>query len=326
MKEELDTITAKENICRKIEKYAQWKPISIPGSIPQGDMPGDKIIIDATHITRADTIFPELMKQLQQVLEKSIRQKAVIAVCGGSGVGKSEIASLLSYYFNEIGMGSYTLSGDNYPHRIPKYNDAERLRIFRSGAIRGLIDAGEYSPERFRLIQGWQSAGEEDANPKHVTDYPWFEAYLRSGRAALDRYLGTADEIGFEEVSSIVAEFKQGAGEIWLRRMGREETELWYEKVDFSRIQILIIEWTHGNSDHIRGVDIPILLHSTPQETLAHRRARNRDGRTDSAFTTMVLEIEQSKLIKQAHKAKLIVSKTGELLSYEAFRKQMEEG
>jgi alpha-galactosidase len=66
-------------------------------------------------------------------------------------------------------------------------------------------------------------------------------------------------------------------------------------------------------------------LNSTPQETLAHRRARNRDGATDSPFTTLVLELEQAMLESQAHKAKLIVSKSGELLSFEAYRKLMDE-
>ena len=36
-------------------------------------------------------------------------------------------------------MKAYTLSGDNYPHRIPKYNDAERLHVFRESAIRGMV-------------------------------------------------------------------------------------------------------------------------------------------------------------------------------------------
>jgi hypothetical protein len=105
-----------------------------------------------------------------------------------------------------------------------------------------------------------------------------------------------------------------------LKRMGREETELWYDDVDFSNINVLIIEWTHGNSDGYQGVDIPILLNSTPQETLEHRRSRNRDGKTDSPFTTMVLEIEQELLVSQAAKAKLIISKSGELLSYDEYR------
>ena len=85
----------------------------------------------------------------------------------------------------------------------------------------------------------------------------------------------------------------------------------------------MIIEWTHGNSDHYAGVDIPILLNSTPAETLAHRRARNRDGATDSPFTTLVLQLEQRLLESQAHKAKLILSKSGELLTYAQYRSLM---
>ena len=105
--------------------------------------------------------------------------------------------------------------------------------------------------------------------------------------------------------------------------MGRTDTELWYEEVDMSAKDVLLVEWTHGNNDLLNGIDIPILLNSTPEETLAHRRARNRDGKTDSAFTTMVLEIEQNLLKSQAHKAKIIVAKSGELLSYEAFEELM---
>lgn len=86
---------------------------------------------------------------------------------------------------------------------------------------------------------------------------------------------------------------------------------------------VLIIEWTHGNSDRYVGVDIPILLNSTPQETLEHRRSRNRDGAVDSPFTTMVLEVEQRQLESQAHKAQIIVSKQGEVLSYAQYRQRM---
>ncbi len=105
--------------------------------------------------------------------------------------------------------------------------------------------------------------------------------------------------------------------------MGREETELWYDLVDFSDKNVIIIEWTHGNNHNLQGVDIPILLNSTPRETLEHRRSRNRDGATDSSFTTMVLEIEQDMLISQAPNAKLILSKSGEILSYDDFVRLM---
>ena len=118
--------------------------------------------------------------------------------------------------------------------------------------------------------------------------------------------------------------FKAGAQKLWLKRMGRTEDARWYDEVDFSDVSVLVIEWTHGNSDLLQGVDIPVLLNSTPEETRAHRRARGRDGKTDSPFTTMVLEIEQKELDSCAHKAKIIVSKSGELLRYEEYRALME--
>ncbi|MFR5556440.1 MAG: hypothetical protein ACLTKE_06070 [Coprococcus sp.] len=43
----------------------------------------------------------------------------------------------------------------------------------------------------------------------------------------------------------------------------------------------------------------------------------------DSPFTMMVLELEQELLKRQAYKAKMIVSKKGELLTYEEYEKQM---
>jgi alpha-galactosidase len=246
----------------------------------------------------------------------------VVAVCGGSGVGKSEIASLLSYYLNNMGLGSYTLSGDNYPHRIPKYNDAERLRIFRKSGINGLITHGQYIEGRRAILKDLQESN-NDSNPDCLKTYPWLSLYQSAGRSGLKNYLGTTNEIDFQELSGIISQFNNGVSRIFLKRMGREEAELWYDPVDFSDKNIIIIEWTHGNNHNLQGVDIPILLSSTPQETLEHRRSRNRDGGTDSPFTTMVLAIEQEMLISQAQKAKLILSKSGEILAYSDFIKLM---
>jgi len=293
-------------------------------SIPKGDMPGDKISIGADHIRKAQFILPKLYELLIPVINEHPDQRAVVAVCGGSGVGKSEIASLLSYYLNYLGIGSYTLSGDNYPHRIPKYNDAERLRVFRQSGIRGLITSGRYEESIHGTLKELQMSG-NDSNPEYVKDYPWLSIYQDAGRCGLRNYLGTSNEIDFSELSDIISQFKNGREKIYLKRMGREETELWYDLVDMSSVNVLIIEWTHGNSYNLRGVDIPILLNSTPQETLEHRRKRNRDGGTDSPFTTMVLAIEQDMLISQAPRAKLIISKNCELLSYREYLKVMQQ-
>lgn len=293
-------------------------------SIPKGDMPGDKISIGADHIRKAQFILPKLSELLIPVINEHPNQRAVVAVCGGSGVGKSEIASLLSYYLNCLGIGSYTLSGDNYPHRIPKYNDAERLRIFRQSGIRGLITSGRYEEGIHGALKELQMSG-NDSNPEYVKEFPWLSIYQDAGRCGLRNYLGTSNEIDFSELSDIISQFKNGRDKIYLKRMGREETELWYDLVDMSSTKVLIIEWTHGNSYNLRGVDIPILLNSTPQETLEHRRKRNRDGGTDSPFTTMVLAIEQDMLISQAPRAKLIISKNCELLSYGEYIKIMRQ-
>lgn len=299
--------------------HAPWIAPRVPEGIAHGDMPGDVICIDEQHIRKAETVFPVLKEMATDRMEKNPNGRVVISVCGGSGVGKSEIASILSFYFRALGMGAYTLSGDNYPRRIPMDNDAERVRVFRDGGLRGLVSSGAYAPEMADVLRRlW--AQDRDADPTVFAEYPWMELYRKAGYESLMSYLGTSDEIDFDEVSGIIAQFKQGAEEIALRRMGREREALWYEPVDFRDVRVLVIEWTHGNSDLLHGVDIPVLLNSTPQETLAHRRARNRDGKLDSAFTMMVLEIEQRKLESQAWKAKLILSKAGELLDYHGYR------
>lgn len=316
----------KNSIAGKLKKHLPWIPVNIPDvkSIPVGDMPGDKVSISPNHIVKAEIIFPRLVELLIPVLEDSPFQRAVVVVCGGSGVGKSEIASLLSWYLNHLGIGSYTLSGDNYPHRIPKYNDAERLRVFRKSGIDGLISEGQYTGERFVILKEMQESG-NDSNPDYIGNYPWLSSYQDAGRKGLRNYLGTTNEIDFNELSGIISQFKTGAHRIFLKRMGREETELWYDSVDFSNKNVMIIEWTHGNSKNLKGVDIPILLNSTPRETLEHRKSRNRDGATDSPFTKMVLEIEQDMLVSQAQKAKLILSKSSERLSYNDYTRLMKQ-
>lgn len=309
----------------KLQQDAAIKFVApeVKGDIPHGDMPGDKVEIGADHIAKATLIFPELLREMRMLAEKG-QEKIIITVCGGSGVGKSEIASVLSYYFGSIGIGSYTLSGDNYPRRIPMYNDAERVRVYRESGILRMIESGRASKEDFENLQRFQKDG-TDSDVSKIIEYPFMASYLSGGVEGLKGYLGTTNEIDFAQIEKIAMDFKAGKKEIFLKRMGRTDTELWYDKVNFEDVEVLIIEWTHGNSDEYKGVDIPILLNSTPEETAEHRRARNRDGKTDSTFTLRVLNIEQQKLHSQAHKAKIIVSKSGELLSFEDYVKLMGE-
>lgn len=299
-----------------------WRPVEVPAGIPTGDMPGDRVSIGPAHVAKAETLLPLLATALLPVLAASPTARAVVAVSGGSGVGKSEIASLLSFFLRSAGVGAYTLSGDNYPRRVPSQNDAERLRVFREGGMRGLVTSGLLTPERTAALRAWQTA-DLDPDPALVEAHPWLAAYQRAGRDALAGYLGTPAEIDFDHLSAIVGEFKTGAPRLHLRRMGRGPADLWYDAVDVGDVDVLVVEWTHGASRHLRGVDVRILLTSTPAETLAHRRARGRDGATDSVFTQMVLGIEQELLDSQAGGVQIILGKGGERLSYPQYRELM---
>jgi glycosidase len=297
---------------------------SIPDlpSIRTGDMPGDKVQITQQHVDKAQVIFPRLLELLEPLLDVSPHHRAVVAVHGGSGVGKSEIGSLLAHYLNDRGIGAYVMSGDNYPHRVPRANDAERLRIFRTGGLRRLVHSGMYDDDVRASLADLQ-ARDLDADRGQVPAHPWLATYQKSGRKALAGYLGTQDEADFAEVNRILALFMDGVPRLQLKRMGRAEDEVWYETVDLSDSRVIVLEWTHGNNENIVGVDIPILLSSTPEETLAHRRSRNRDGALDSPFTTTVLELEQALLRSQAGKARIILSKSGELIDYDGYLRQM---
>ena len=303
-----------------MQEFKNWKPPVLPKEIDQADVPGSKVVITEYHIDRAGRIFPDLLDEIEKVKSKNGNGKVVVSVSGCSGVGKSGIAAVLSYYLNDIGIGSYILGGDNYPRRIPEYNDAERLHLFREGGLKGLVKSGEYNKERFEIVHKLQEEG-DDANPENIKKYPWYKSYINGGRNALKEYLGTGNELAFKEVEDVVDQFKSGAEKIWLKRMGRSNTQIWYDDVDFKNVDVLLIEWTHGNSDCFNGVDIPILIHNTPAETLKYRLLRNRDCGIDSPFTTMVLDIEQESLINQAHKAKIIITPSGDRLNYEEYCK-----
>lgn len=273
------------------------------------------------------TIAEKLVEKLLPLFSAYALQtelgKVVVAISGGSGSGKSVMALLISEFLKEKGIGSYILAGDNYPHRIPKYNDLERLQIFRESAIIGMVKEETFTQERFDNIQKYQEK-ECDADAKYIEEYPWYESYIRNGRKGLEDYLGTEKEINFEEINRLVYDFKVGKPELWVRCMGREETQLWYEKKDFREIKVLIVEGTHSNSNYCKGVDISIYLDSTPQETLKRRRERNRDEWIDHPFTMLVLDIEQQMLRKQSAGAKLIVTREGTVLEREEYDKFIE--
>ncbi|MDC7227997.1 MAG: hypothetical protein PQJ61_14635 [Spirochaetales bacterium] len=274
-----------------------------------GDMPGDKIQIGDSHIKRSDTVFPILLKKVKA----SGKTKIVISVYGGSGVGKSEIGSLLATRFRSNGYGAYVLSGDNYPYRIPAENDRERENRFRYGGLSAIAESDGFCSDWMDIVHdAWLSGA--DADPELAEKYEFMRDYQEAGKTALSAFLCTPEEIDFGLVNRIIKKFKHGEKQISLKRMGRAPEELYFESVDFSSTKILIIEWTHGNNSALEGVDFPVFLYSTPEQTLEHRISRARDKGVDSPFTSIVLEIEQQKLNEQAQTASITIGKDGELI------------
>lgn len=289
---------------------------SLQEPMPRGDMPGDPIFYNEDAVKKAQTLYRSLIEQI----DFDQQAKWIISVSGGSGSGKTTLASILAYYFNTAGVKSYILSGDNYPHRIPEYNDAERVQIYREAGQRALVESGQYSEAVKAKLANIYDQFLDGA----AFDDDWYDTYHQAGKLALTNYLGTEREINLPAINRVLAEFKAGNAEIWLKRMGRTPDALWYDAVDFSKTKVIFVEWTHGNHSQLAPVDFRLFLNSTPQETLAYRQLRARDGQADSAFVTMVLEIEQQKLHQQSSGASLIFSKAGDVLSYDAYLKLVE--
>lgn len=257
-------------------------------------------------IRNAERLFPLILKKTEERKEK----KTIISVSGGSGVGKTGMAFLLQNMFEKQGKKSLIISGDNYPHRIPMYNDAERIARFRMSGLNGLITERLYTDEVKEKLLELQKAG-RDAEEQE--DMQWLSIYQKYGDKALTDYLGTDQELDYEAVSNLLMQFHGGTSQLMLRHMGRTPDEIWYDRRDVSDTDILILEWTHGNSACLQGVDVSVVLISTPEETLENRKKRNRDTAIDSPFVARVLSIEQKKINDGLDRADIIQDMHGRI-------------
>lgn len=257
-------------------------------------------------IRNAERLFPLILEKTEERKEK----KTIISISGGSGVGKTGMAFLLQNMFEKQGKKSLIISGDNYPHRIPMYNDAERIARFRMSGLNGLITEKLYTDEVKEKLLELQKAG-RDAEEQE--DMQWLSIYQKYGDKALTDYLGTDQELDYEAVSNLLMQFHGGTSQLLLRHMGRTPDDIWYDLRDVSDTDILILEWTHGNSACLQGVDVSVVLISTPEETLENRKKRNRDTAIDSPFVARVLRIEQKKINDGLDRADIIQDMHGRI-------------
>lgn len=262
----------------------------------------------------ADKLFPFLLCRVRELPKE---EKKVIVISGGSGAGKTGMAWLLKQRFHESGIPALIVSGDHYPRRVPFHNDAERLSVFRLAGMNALLTEGLYDASVSEELKALQMQN-LDADESLTGRYPWLGTYQRCGDAALADYLGTEKELLFSEVSAVLSDFKKKEPVLLLRRMGRQAHEIWYEQEDVRAKEVLILEWTHGNSALLKETDVSVVLKSTPEQTLENRKIRNRDKGIDSPFVARVLRIEQEKIEEGLQKADLIQDMQGNIICKEA--------
>lgn len=140
--------------------------------------------------------------------------------------------------------------------------------------IQNLVISGDNYP--------WLIPEKNDARREYI--------YHMHGRQGVADYLCGPEEIEYEKINRIIADFKNGNEVLSLKRMGKTEDSIWYEDVNVKDCSVLILEWTHGNNENLKGVDYTIYLHSTP---------------------------EQTKLLSQVKNAKVIVDADGTIVSYQ---------
>lgn len=202
----------------------------------------------------------DLYKKITEIMAQEGQARTVISIFGGSASGKSTLAAALRMRFCQNHVGCYVMTGDDYPRRIPKRNDEERMRVYEEKGVEGLRN-----------------------------------------------YLGTDEEIEFNRINEVIAQFKNGTNTIEIKKMGREDGEIWFSDKDFTGISVLIIEWTHGGSPYLHGVDIPVYVESSPEIARKRRIRRGRDENAASPFIDMVVGLEKEKLDEQAKHAMIRV-------------------
>ena len=117
--------------------------------------------------------------------------------------------------------------------------------------------------------------------------------FAEKGEAGLKEFLLTQNEIDFDRMSQIAADFKCGRPRLELRIMDKAKGQVYRDPIalDASKVDGLVIEATGALL--VNNVDLKICLYATPEETAAHRAARKRDDMTGTPLLKAVLDVEQ---------------------------------
>lgn len=84
------------------------------------------------------------------------------------------------------------------------------------------------------------------------------------------------------------------------------------ENLDITGVEVLIVEGTYTSL--LRNVDKRIFITRTREDTLAHRKKRNRGKEVGDPFIEGILEIEHKIIAGHKHLANIIITKTYDVI------------
>lgn len=179
--------------------------------------------------------------------------------------------------------------------------------FFQLDGFESLVVSGDNYPKRIPV--------ENDARRN--------ELFVSGGKEALEAYLGSYEEIDYEAINELLLDFKSGAKEVNLRKLGTKPGELSYTKTDVSSTRILILEWTHGGNRALKNVDCRIYLHCSRLVAEKRRFARKRNANYASPLISACIDIEGKMLETQALSADFIFEQNGSQISRETFERRI---
>ena len=115
-----------------------------------------------------------------------------------------------------------------------------------------MLQEGVYNPENAATLKELQLA-DTRLGAQNGGGTPLAGRLPESRPGSLSGYLGTDLEQEYDQLENVLTQFKAGQEKVWLKRLGNEDADLWYDEKDFSQIDVLVLEWTHGNSGKFEG-------------------------------------------------------------------------
>lgn len=111
---------------------------------------GDPPIIRPQHKKAAKGLVPHIQEATMKAKRKS--RRAIVALGGESGAGKSEVAEYLKFLLRQEGIWALTLPGDAFFKLTPAQNHQVRLKAYHEGRLKEYLGPNEVDIEKLNSI------------------------------------------------------------------------------------------------------------------------------------------------------------------------------